>query len=163
MSLEDIQRKAAEAARNAQANLNNAESEVNSQIAEAQNFIQARGVDTSRMEFQFENNTFHLGGTVETGEQLQKLAEVTTNSGSTSAIVNNVELEDLTPRNIMMKVVTKGSNLNVRGGAGTDHDVVGKFPNGSQVQIVKKPQSDWYHVKSNDVEGYCHTNFLKEI
>ena len=97
MSLEDIQRKAAEAARNAQANLNSDESVVNSQI-----------------EIQYDNNTFHLGGTVETGEQLQKLAEVTTNSGSSSAIVNNVELEDLTPRNIMMKVVTKGSNLNVR-------------------------------------------------
>ena len=115
------------------------------------------------MEIQYDNNTFHLGGTVETGEQLQKLAEVTTNSGSSSAIVNNVELEDLTPRNMMMKVVTKGSNLNVRWGAGTDHDVVGKFPNGSEVQIVRKPQTDWYHFKSSGVEGYCHTNFLKEI
>jgi hypothetical protein len=36
MSLEDIQRKAAEAARNAQANLNSDESLVNSQIAEVQ-------------------------------------------------------------------------------------------------------------------------------
>ena len=160
MSLEDIQRKAEEAARNAQANFNEAKNEVESQVNEAHGFIQAGGVDTSAINIQFENNSFNLAGTVETGEQLAKLHDVVTNSGSESTIINNVELEDFTPKNIIMKVKTKGSNLNVRAGAGTDNDIVGKFANGSEVQLVKKVQEDWYLMRNAETEGYCHTNFL---
>jgi len=163
MSLEDIKRRAAEAAKKAQANLSRDQNVVNSEIEQSYKFLQEKGVDTTSINIDFENNSFKLNGTVETGEKLEALNKAVENSGSENPIINNVELEDLTPKNIMLKVVTKGSNLNVRGGAGTDHDIVGKFPNGSEVQVIKKPQSDWYHVKSNDVEGYCHTNFLKEI
>lgn len=160
MSLEDIQRKAEEAARKAQENFNNAANEVNSQINDAHSFIQAGGVDTSAINIQFENNTFNLAGTVETGEQLTKLNEVVTNSESESTIINNVELEDFTPKNITMKVKTKGSNLNVRAGAGTDNEIVGKFANGTDVQLVKKVQEDWYLMRNGETEGYCHTNYL---
>jgi len=160
MSLEDIKRKAEEVARNAKAELANAKSEVDAQVNEAYGFLKEGGVDTDSININFENNTFQLSGTVESGKDMELLHSVVTNSGSSSAIVNNVELEDFTPKNILMTVKTRGSNLNVRAGAGTDNEIVGKFANGSQVSLVKKIQEDWYLVRNNEVEGYCHTNFL---
>lgn len=160
MSLEDIRRKAEEAARKAQANLKRDEHVVNTEIEQSYNFLQERGVDTTSINIDFENNTFKLNGTVETGEKLQMLNEAVENSGSENPIINNVELEDFTPKNITMKVKTKGSNLNVRAGAGTDNEIVGKFPNGTEVQLVKKVQQDWYLMRNGETEGYCHTNYL---
>lgn len=58
MSLEDIQRKAAEAARNAQANLNSDESVVNSQIAEVQILFRL-GVKILQ-EWRFNMTTIHF-------------------------------------------------------------------------------------------------------
>lgn len=162
MSLEDIRRKAEEAARQAKESLTKDENVINAEITESYKFLQDNGVETSSISIDFENNTFTLNGTVETGEQLETLTSVITNSGSENPIVNNVELEDFTAKNIMLTVKTKGSNLNVRAGAGTDNEIVGKFSNGAQVNLIKKIQQDWYLVRNNEVEGYCHTNFLTE-
>ena len=160
MSLEDIRRKAEEAARQAQENLSRNENVVNTEIEQSYSFLQQNGVDTTSINIDFENNTFKLNGTVETGEGLTKLNEVIANSGSENPIINNVELEDFTPKNIVMRVKTKGSNLNVRSGAGTDNEIVGKFANGSEVQLVKRVQEDWYLMRNGEIEGYCHTNYL---
>ena len=160
MSLEDIKRRAEEVARKAKSELASAESDVNAQVNEAYSFLKEGGVDTNSIKINFENNTFQLSGTVESGADMEILQTVVTNSGSSSAIVNNVELEDFTPKNILMTVKTRGSNLNARAGAGTDNEIVGKFANGSQVNLVKKIEKDWYLVRNNEVEGYCHTNFL---
>ena len=160
MSLEDIKRKAMDSANRAKAELHNAESANDSQVKDAFDFLQAGGVNTAGINVNFENNEFQLNGTVETGEEMETLNSVLTNSGSSSTIVNTVELEDFTAKNIVMTVKTKGSNLNARAGAGTDNEIVGKFANGSQVNLVKKIQKDWYLVRNNEVEGYCHTNFL---
>lgn len=162
MSLEDIRRKAEEAARQAKDNLTKDENVIQAEITESYKFLQDNGVDTSSISIDFENNTFTLNGTVETGEELENLTTVITNSGSENPIVNNVDLEDFTAKNIMLTVKTKGSNLNVRAGAGTDNEIVGKFPNGAEVNLIKKIQQDWYLVRKNEVEGYCHTNFLAE-
>jgi uncharacterized protein YgiM (DUF1202 family) len=160
MSLDDIKRQAQESANRARAELNKAESTVDTQVNEAYEFLQSGGVNTQSITVNFENNSFHLTGTVETGEEMQILNDVVTNSGSSSPILNNVELEDFTAKNILMTVKTRGSNLNARAGAGTDNKIVGKFSNESQVNLVKKSQKDWYLVRNNEVEGYCHTNFL---
>ncbi len=160
MSLEDIRRKAEAAARDAQANLSRDENVVNTEIEQSYKFLQEKGVDTTSINIGFEDNTFKLNGTVETGEKLQTLNQAVENSGSENPIINNVELEDFTPKNITMKVKTKGSNLNVRAGAGTENDIVGKFANGTEVQLVKKVQEDWYLMRNGETEGYCHTNFL---
>lgn len=122
-------------------------------------YFQDGGVDTTNLTVGKEGSVFTVAGTVEDGEQLTKLNELI---ASTDADVTaNVELEDLTPRNIKLTVTTKGSNLNVRSGAGTENDVVGKFPNGTAVTLVKKPQADWHVVTNGEITGYCHTNYLK--
>ena len=136
---------------------NNKQSEIDSAIQ----FLNVAGANTQSIIVDFENNSFTLNGTVESGEELLKLNEVIANSGSHRPINNNVALEDFSAKNILLTVSTRGSNLNVRAGAGTDNEIVGKFANGSQVNLVNKTQSDWYKVRNNEVEGFCHTNFLK--
>jgi uncharacterized protein YgiM (DUF1202 family) len=160
MSLDDIKNQAQESANRARAELNKAESTVDTQVNEAYGFLKSGGVNTQCITIKSENNSFHLSGTVETGEEMKTLNDVVTNSGSSSPILNNVELEDFTAKNILMTVKTRGSNLSARAGAGTDNEIVGKFANGSQVNLVKKNKKNWYLVRNNEVEGYCHTNFL---
>ncbi|MEN8929382.1 MAG: SH3 domain-containing protein [Flavobacteriales bacterium] len=160
MNLDDIRKKAEDFANRARTELNRAESTNEAQVKDAFDFLQAGGVNTAGINVNFENNEFQLSGTVETGEEMETLKGVLTNSGSSSNIVSNVELEDFTAKNVIMTVKTKGSNLNVRAGAGTENDIVGKFANGSQVHLVKKIQKDWYLVRNSEVEGYAHTNFL---
>lgn len=154
--MDELKRKAVE-------KLNAIETNAQSEIDSAYNFLNEAGANTQSINIGFANNSFILSGTVETGEDLTQLNEIIENSGSERTIENNVKLEDFTAKNILLSVVTKGSNLNIRGGAGTNNSIVGKFANGTQVILIKKIKIDWYLVRSNEVEGYCHTNFLKPV
>jgi hypothetical protein len=133
------------------------------QINGAYSFLNEGGVNTNTINVNLENNSFILTGTVDEGEQLTQLNEVITNANSETPVVNNVELKDWTADNVKMKVITKGSNLNVRGGASTDHEKVGKFANGIEVSIINKTQKDWYYVTDGETKGYCHTNYLELV
>lgn len=154
--MDELKRKAVE-------KLNFIETNAQAEINSAYNFLNEAGANTHSINIDFENTTFILSGTVETGEELSQLNEILANSGSERPIENTVTLEDFTAKNILLRVVTKGSNLNIRGGAGTNNSIVGKFANGIEVTLIKKIKIDWYLVRSNDIEGYCHTNFLKPV
>jgi hypothetical protein len=43
-------------------------------------------------------------------------------------VVNLLEIEDLTAKNVKMKIATQQSNLNIRKGPGTEYDIIGKAP-----------------------------------
>lgn len=51
---------------------------------------------------------------------------------------NFMEVEDLSSKNIRMKVVTRSSNLNIRKGPGTHFEIIGKAAHHSHVQLIKK-------------------------
>ena len=131
---------------------------VEAEIQKSHDYFQNGGVNTSNININMQGDIYTVGGTVEDWNQLNKLGELIESSGK--RVLNEVELEDLTPKNIEMTVTTKGSNLNVRSGAGTDFDIVGKFSNGNKVKVVRKWQEDWYEVQNDHVKGYCHTNYL---
>jgi uncharacterized protein YgiM (DUF1202 family) len=79
-------------------------------------------------------------------------------------VKNYLEVEDLTSKNIMMRVATKSSNLNIRKGPGTTFDIVGKAAHNSKVQLIKKMYNGWYFIKSADgTEGFCSTDFLADV
>jgi uncharacterized protein YgiM (DUF1202 family) len=79
-------------------------------------------------------------------------------------VKNYLEVEDLTAKNIMMRVATKSSNLNIRKGPGTTFDIVGKAAHNSKVQLIKKMYNGWYFIKSADgTEGFCSTDFLADV
>ncbi len=134
---------------------------VREEIERSVNYFEQGGVNTDGLDINKENDAFRVTGTVGDWEQLGKLNSLI--EAADTNVVNEVELEDWTAKNVQLKVVTKGSNLNVRSGAGTDNDVVGKFANGANVTLVKKVAADWYEVQDENVKGYCHTNYLEEV
>ena len=44
------------------------------------------------------------------------------------------------------------NHLNIREGAGEDYKIIGK--------MTLDKDGDWVHIKSGDVEGYCHRDYL---
>jgi hypothetical protein len=79
-------------------------------------------------------------------------------------VKNYLVVEDLTSKNIMMKVVTKSSNLNIRKGPGTQYESAGKAAHNSQVQLIKKMNNGWYYINSaKGIFGFCSTEFLAQI
>ena len=57
--------------------------------------------------------------------------------------------------------VTKGSNLNVRDGAGTKFKQIGKVPNGKEVEILTK-DGNWYKINYKGLVGYISKTYIKE-
>ncbi len=79
-------------------------------------------------------------------------------------VFNLLEMEDLTSKNIKMKVITKSSNLNIRKGPGTDFEIVGKAAHDSHVQLIKRMYNDWFYVRTEDgVEGFSSANYLQGV
>lgn len=79
-------------------------------------------------------------------------------------VVNLLEIEDLTAKNVKMKIATQQSNLNIRKGPGTEYEIVGKAAHGTSVQLIKRMFNIWYYIKTDSgIEGFCAANFLEEI
>ncbi len=63
-----------------------------------------------------------------------------------------------------LKVTTNRSNLNIRNGAGTDHEIVGKAGRHEVVTLVAKENDQWWLVRTeNGEEGYCYTQYLTPV
>lgn len=56
-------------------------------------------------------------------------------------------------------VRTDGSNLNIRRYPSTDSTIIGKIPNGAQVNIYGETDN-WYVVKYNETTGYSAMDFI---
>lgn len=103
-------------------------------------------------------------GTVSDGPTAEKAVAALRKAPGVTDVKNYLEVEDLTSKRIMMKVVTKSSNLNIRKGPGTNFDIIGKAAHHSQVQLIKKMYNGWYYIKSgNGTEGFCSTDYLAQI
>jgi Bacterial SH3 domain len=63
-----------------------------------------------------------------------------------------------------LKVTTNRSNLNIRKGPGTDHDIVGKAARHEIVTLVTKENDQWWVIRTNDgEEGYSYTQYLTPV
>jgi len=63
-----------------------------------------------------------------------------------------------------LKVTTNRSNLNIRKGAGTDHEIIGKAARNEIVTLVRKENDQWWVIKTDDGEqGYSYTQYLTPI
>lgn len=49
--------------------------------------------------------------------------------------------------------------LNVRSGAGTDNEIVGKMPGGSACEVISE-ENGWYKIQSGDVTGYVDKQYI---
>lgn len=63
-----------------------------------------------------------------------------------------------------LKVTTNRTNLNIRKGPGTDHEIVGKAARHEIVTLVTKENDQWWVIKTDDGEqGYSYTQYLTPV
>ena len=63
-----------------------------------------------------------------------------------------------------LKVTTNRTNLNIRKGPGTDHDIIGKAARHEIVTLVRKENDQWWVIKTDDgEEGYSYTQYLTPV
>lgn len=59
-------------------------------------------------------------------------------------------------------VVTGGSRLNLRTGAGLDYEIIDQLRPGEEVTVIGS-EGDWYEVIVPEKKGYVHSDYLKVI
>ncbi|QJD94524.1 SH3 domain-containing protein [Mucilaginibacter robiniae] len=122
------------------------------------------GITVQNFKADLTNGVLTLFGTVSDTTTGDKAVAALKNQPGVTSMVNLLEIEDLTAKNIFMLVNTANSNLNVRRGPGTEYDVVGKAAHHSKVQLLKRMYNNWYYIKTdNGIEGFCAANFLQNL
>jgi uncharacterized protein YgiM (DUF1202 family) len=126
--------------------------------------LTAAGISIPNLGCSLENGVLSVTGTVPDGATADAAVAALKTVPGVTEVKNFLEVEDLTAQNLMMKVVTQSSNLNIRKGPGTNFDVIGKAAHESQVQVIKKMYNGWFFIKAADgTEGFCSTDFLGQI
>jgi hypothetical protein len=101
-----------------------------------------------------------LSGSTQDGASIAKALKMLKAKGVTG-VTNQVRLANLKHLGIMYTLETNGKSLNCRKGPGKKEPIVGKFPSNASVCLVQKYSASWYKVSSNEIEGYCQTDYLK--
>src|SRR5512133_1583212 len=126
--------------------------------------LSAAGVSIPNLGASLDKGVLTIIGTVPDGATAEKAVQALQKVPGVTEVKNYLEVEDLTSKKIMMKVVIKSSNLNILQSPGTNFEIVGKAAHDSQVQRIKKMYNGWYYIRSqNGVEGFCSTDFLASI
>jgi len=126
--------------------------------------LSAAGVSIPNLGASLEKGVLTITGTVPDGATAEKAVAALRKMPGVTDVKNYLEVEDITSKKIMMKVVTKSSNLNIRKGPGTNFEIVGKAAHHSQVQLIKKMYNGWYFIRAeNGTEGFCSTDYLAQI
>jgi uncharacterized protein YgiM (DUF1202 family) len=126
--------------------------------------LSAAGIKIPNLGCSLEKGVLSITGTVPDGATAEAAVAALKKAPGVTEIKNYLEVEDLRSKNIMMKVVTKSSNLNIRKGPGTQFDIVGKAAHHSQVQLIKKMYNGWFYIKAADgTEGFCSTDYLAQV
>lgn len=126
--------------------------------------LSAAGIRIPNLECSLEKGVLSVTGTVPDGATAEAAVNVLKKAPGITEVKNYLEVEDLRAKNIMMMVVTKSSNLNIRKGPGTNFEIIGKAAHHSQVQLIKKMYNGWYYIKSADgTEGFCSTDYLAQV
>ncbi|WP_207423142.1 SH3 domain-containing protein [Desertivirga brevis] len=126
--------------------------------------LQKAGLTVQNLKVANANGNLTVAGTVPDMATAEKVVATLKTQPGVSQITNLLEMEDLTAKNIKMKVATKESNLNIRKGPGTEYEIVGKAAHNSIVQLIKRMYNDWYYIKSDaGIEGFCSKNYLQQV
>lgn len=132
--------------------------------ANYESLLSAAGIRIPNLGCSLEKGVLSVTGTVPDGATAEAAVNVLKKAPGITEVRNYLEVEDLRAKNIMMMVVTKSSNLNIRKGPGTNFEIIGKAAHHSQVQLIKKMYNGWYYIKSADgTEGFCSTDYLAQV
>lgn len=126
--------------------------------------LTAAGINIPNLGVSLEKGVLSITGKVPDGATADAAVAALRKAPGVTEVKNYLEVEDLRAKNIMMKVVTESSNLNIRKGPGTEYEIIGKAAHNSTVQLIKKMYNGWYYIKAADgTEGFCSTEYLGQI
>ncbi len=126
--------------------------------------LQNAGITIQDLKVADTNGSLTVSGKVSGSEDAEKAEAALKNQPGVTAVINLLEIEDLTSQNLKMQVVTQESNLNIRIGPGKDFSLAGKAAHNSIVHLIKRMYNDWYYIKTDQgVEGFCYKDYLKEV
>jgi uncharacterized protein YgiM (DUF1202 family) len=126
--------------------------------------LTSAGISIPNLPYSMDNGILTAAGTVPDVATAETAVAAFRKAPGVTDVKNFLEVEDLTSKHIMMKVVTQSSNLNIRKGPGAQYDIIGKAAHHSNVQLIKKMYNGWYYIKSeNGIEGFCSTDYLAQI
>lgn len=84
--------------------------------------------------------------------------------GSITITINgqewNLDAEDTEESKTTGKVVTQGSRLNLRTGAGLNYEIIDQLRPGEEVTVIGT-EDDWYKVIVPEKTGYVHSDYLE--
>lgn len=125
--------------------------------------LKSAGFDIDGIEVKNEDGVAVLSGKLENGQAIDSMVNFLRRSPGINKVVNQIKVKDVSDQNIRYRVETKANFLNVRKGPSTDFQIKGKIPNGEEVVLIKKANDNWLKVRSNDLEGYCNSDYLKPL
>jgi hypothetical protein len=134
------------------------------QVNDYSQILQNNSITISNLKASNVNGKLTVAGSIPDMETAEKAIALLGSQPGVVEVVNLLEIEDVTSKNIKMAVATEKSNLNIRQGPGTEYEIIGKAEHNSTVQLIKRMYNDWYYIKTDDgIEGFCSKNFLREI
>lgn len=132
------------------------------------NLLKNSGLSIENLDVSQNGGDVTINGTVDNGAIIEKAVEMVKSQAGITNVYSKIDIADLSHLNLKYTVNTQSSNLNVRSGASTDTDVLGKFAKDTQVQLIKKQNDTWFLVKGQsidgqEIEGFCHTDYLAAL
>ena len=77
--------------------------------------------------------------------------------------VNLIPEKPSTSDDIVYRVSTRGSNLNVRAGAGTGYKIINSLPNGTALKVLSS-SGNWYKIKTfRGITGWVSKNYVVKM
>lgn len=127
------------------------------------NVIKNANLAIENLEVDHNGGEVIVNGSVEDGSILEEVNGILAMDNRVNSFDNRISIADVSHLGIQYKVATKHSNLNCRKGPGTNFDIVGKFKKDAVVNLVKRENKTWHLVRGEDVQGYCHTDYLDHL
>ena len=97
-------------------------------------------------------------------EQDSPFSYTISEDGSITILINGQEWEldgeDTEENTTTGKVVTQGSRLNLRTGAGMNYEIIDQLRPGEEVTVIGT-EGDWYKVTVPEKTGYVHSDYLE--
>lgn len=76
---------------------------------------------------------------------------------------NSTPLNNVTEQAVNQEGIVNATSLNVREGAGTDYNILGKLLNDTKVSIIAKCNNGWLKIEFNNGYGYVSGDYIKNI
>ena len=85
------------------------------------------------------------------------------NYQSSGYVSNNIPSQRITETVVNQEGLVNATSLNVRSGAGTNYNSLGKLKDNSKVSIVAKCSNGWLKIKFNNGYGYVSGDYIDNI